>query len=178
MKPKTRTELRRELGDAVEAALSGYQLLYVDDVNDYRDVTLPLVTYVVRFSPNYAPGPDELVDKDLVNLTGTATQLVPYEVVLRIRVHSDSMIEAEELRDRILITFGYAPELAGVGFKLEGDLEIPNEQFGVYAHEVRYRGYTMLEGVTEEAPLVQQIRMGVDADKDQFMDEKFQITEG
>ena len=157
----TVTEFRRALGQEIVDALSGYQVLYMGDVRDYREVELPLVTYSIRVKVNYERGYDEFTEKDLQAYTGTVTQLIPHDVILTIGVHSLYMEEADSMYHAVLRTFGFAPLIGGIGFKLTNDSPRPAEEFGVYSYWLEYTGWVLLEGVAVTAPLVREVRHGV-----------------
>lgn len=154
------TEFRRSIGDLLQNIFPDYRVLYTRDVLRYERVELPLVTYYldVRAATNERPTWYE-TEKDMDSMTGSVSEKIPCNLTLRVGLHSLEITENEAMEASLLRAWGRAPALLGVGFRLEeGPVKFPADEWGVYATYYTWIGWAYLEGPTETAPLIREIR--------------------
>jgi hypothetical protein len=125
---------------------------------DFIQIEPPVVTYALRFTPNFRRVVDEWTTKDLMNYTATIEELIPYDVILHIGCHSDLMKEAEDLALRLLRGLGRAPCIGEIGFHLvDTSYTGAFDLTGIYSYGFRYEGWVRLPGPVQTAPLIREI---------------------
>lgn len=154
------TSFRRSIGDLLQDIFPNYRVLYTRDVGSFERVPLPLVTYHLDIRPATDERPTWYeTDKDMASMTGTVSERIPADITLRVGLHSKEIVENEGMEMALLRSWGRAPVLSEVGFRLrEGPVKFPADEWGVYSTYYTWVGWAYLEGPSESAPLIQEIR--------------------